>query len=155
MEKDFDVVKLQQKDSSLFVELVELFNTVFEEASNIASEKQLKKLLNKSDFHAIVIIKNNKIIGGLTAYELEKYYTDKKELYIYDIAVKTAFHNQGIGKTLMTYLKKYATKNNIESIFVQAYSEEEQAVRFYESTIGSGKTVEHFTFEIKEDSTTK
>ncbi len=155
MEKDFDVVKLQQKDSSLFVELVELFNTVFEEVNNIASEKQLKKLLNKSDFHAIVIIKNNKVIGGLTAYELEKYYTDKKELYIYDIAVKTALHNKGIGKTLMTYLKKYATKNNVESIFVQAYSEEEQAVRFYESTIGRSKTVEHFTFEIKEDSTTK
>ena len=71
------------------------------------------------------------------------------ELYIYDIAVKTDLHNRGIGKELISYLKEYSIKNEIEAIFVQAYSEEEQAVRFYESTLGDGIKVDHFTFEVK------
>ncbi len=149
MKNCFKIAKIQADDIELFIELVELLNEVFEESSEVASARQLRKLLDKPDFLAITAIKEGKVIGGLTAYELERYYTDKSELYIYDIAVKKEFHNQGIGKELIAYLKDYATKNGIESVFVDAHAEDEQAIKFYESTIGKGEKVQHFSFEIK------
>ena len=155
MENRFKISRIQGDDIERFIELIELLNEVFEESSKVASEKQLKKLLDKSDFYAIAVIKGDEVIGGLTAYELEQYYTDKSELYIYDIAVKKELHNQGIGKKLIDYLKDYSIKNGIEVIFVEAHSEDELAVRFYESTFGKGEKVDHFNFEIKTTHNTK
>ena len=149
MKNSLNILRLQENDVERLAELVELLNEVFEEPNKVASKGQLKKLLTKADFHAIVAIKEDKVIGGLTAYEIERYYTDKKELYIYDIAVKTELHNQGIGKELIDYLKDYSIKNGIEGIFVEAHSEDEQAVKFYESTFGKSEKVDHFNFEIK------
>ncbi len=155
MKNSFKISRIQGNDIERFIELVELLNEVFEESNKVASKRQLKKLLKKSDFHAVAVIKDDKIIGGLTAYELERYYTDKSELYIYDIAVKKEFHNQGIGKELIAYLREYSMRNGIESIFVEAHSEDEQAVKFYESTFGEGEKVDHFNLEIEATNSTK
>lgn len=149
VKNSFKISRIQENEIERFIELVELLNEVFEESNKVATERQLKKLLKKHDFHAIAAIKEGKIIGGLTAYELAQYYTDKSELYIYDIAVKKELHNQGIGKELIAYVKDYSTKNGIESIFVEAHSEDEQAVKFYQSTFGKGEKVDLFNFEIK------
>lgn len=149
MKSSFKISRIQENDIKRLIELVDLLNEVFEEPGKIASEGQLKKLLCIPSFHAIVVIKENRVVGGLTAYELESYYTDKSELYIYDIAVKTELHNQGIGKKLIDYLKDYSAKNGIEGIFVEAHSEDEQAVKFYESTFGKSEKVDHFNFEVK------
>lgn len=149
MKTNLKISRLQENDIERFIELVELLNEVFEESNKIASEKQLRKLLNKTEFYAFVAIKEDKIVGGLTAYELEKYYSDKSKLYIYDIAVKTELHNQGIGKKLIEYLKTYSMNIGIEGIFVEAHSEDKQAVKFYESTFGKSEKVDHFNFEIK------
>ncbi len=149
MKTNFKISRIQENDIERFIELVELLNEVFEESNKVASKKQLKKLLNKPGFYAIAAIYEDKIIGGLTAYELEKYYTNKSELYIYDIAVKVELQNQGVGKELINYLKDYSTNNGIETIFVEAHSEDEQAIKFYESTFGKGEKVDHFNFEIK------
>ncbi|WP_109831467.1 GNAT family N-acetyltransferase [Reichenbachiella versicolor] len=149
MKSNLEISRIQGNNIERFTELVELLNEVFEEPNEVASERQLKRLLSKPDFLAIAVIYENKVIGGLTAYELEGYYTDKSELYIYDIAVKTEFHNQGIGKKLIEHLKNYSAKNGIEGIFVDAHSEDEQAVKFYESTFGKCEKVDHFNLEIK------
>lgn len=149
MHEDIKIVRLNNSDLERFIELIRLFNEVFEEYHCIGPSEHLNKLLSKSDFHAIIALRNDIMVGGLTAYELNRYYSDKSELYIYDIAVKTKFHNQGIGKKLISYLKDYGVKNEIETIFVEAHSEDEQAVKFYESTFGVSEKVDHFNFNIK------
>ncbi len=149
MKNEFKILKLQENNLELFMEFVVLLTEVFDEYHTVASKKHLTKLLAKPDFNAIVVIKDNTVVGGLTAYELERYYNDKSELYIYDIAVKPELHNQGIGKKLIEFLKNYSVKKGIEMIFVEAHSEDEQAVKFYESTFGKSEKVDHFNFEVK------
>ena len=149
IKNNIKILRIQENGIERFIELVEILNDAFEQPKKVASERQLKKLLNAPNFHAIAAIMEDKIIGGLTAYELEQYYTDKSELYIYDIAVKAELRNQGVGKELIDYLKDYSTKNEIEVIFVEAHSEDEQAVKFYESTFGKSEKVDHFNFEVK------
>jgi len=149
MKNTIKISRLQENNLDLFIELVELFNEVFEEYHTVGSKTHLKKLLIKPEFHAVIATRDDVMVGGLTAYELPRYYSDKSELYIYDMAVKTELHNQGIGKALIGYLKEYGMKNGIETIFVEAHSEEEQAVKFYESTFGKSEKVDHFNLEIK------
>jgi aminoglycoside 3-N-acetyltransferase I len=149
MDKELKIFRLKD-ELNLFIELVELLNEVFEEPPQIATNKRLAELLDKPDFYAVVAVKGNTVVGGLTAYELKKYYNNHSELYIYDIAVKATLHNQGVGKKLIKHLKELGTQNNIETIFVEALSEEEQAIKFYESTFGKGEKVDHFNLELTE-----
>ncbi|TXN37642.1 GNAT family N-acetyltransferase [Flagellimonas hymeniacidonis] len=140
------VLRLNENKLELLIKLVNLFNEVFSEYYTVASKKHLKRLLQKPEFYAIVAVKNDAIIGGFTAYEFQKYYTDKSELYIYDIAVKKAFQNQSVGKKLINYLKNNSP--GVETIFVDAHSEDIQAVKFYESVFGPSEKVDHYTFDI-------
>ncbi|MBS9461108.1 GNAT family N-acetyltransferase [Flagellimonas sp. 389] len=152
MKEKIQTIRLSKIDLFLFKKLVTLLNEVFEENSTVASDAHLQKLIAKPEFYAVVAISNDLIIGGLTAYELQNYYTDKSELYIYDIAVKSEFQNKGIGKQLIKHLKELGSKNNISTIFVDAHSGDKQAVTFYESVFGAREKVDHFNFEIKSSS---
>ncbi len=151
MTRPFKIHRLEVGDLKKMQSLVALLNEVFEEYHSVGSDKQLEKLLSNPDFHAIVAIEDDIIVGGVTVYEMARYYSDKSELYIYDIAVKTELQNKGIGKKLLDFLKAYGRENNIETIFVEALSDEDQAVKFYESTFGKREKVDHFNFEIKID----
>lgn len=144
--EEIQILRLDKSNLELLIRLVELFNEIFDEYHTIASKNHLVSLLQKPAFYGVVAIKNDIVIGGLTAYEFQKYYTDKSELYIYDIAVKAAFHNQGIGKKLINHLKSNSV--GVETIFVDAHSEDIQAVKFYESVFGPSEKVDHFTFDI-------
>lgn len=149
MKDEIKIIRLSRTDLLFFKKLIGLLNEVFEESHTIATDNHLHRLLDKPDFYAIVATINEIVIGGLTGYQLQKYYTNKSELYIYDIAVKTKFQNQGIGKKLIQFLKEYSTKNNIETIFVEAHSVDKQAVKFYESTFGTSEKVDHFNYDLK------
>ena len=148
MINQIEIVRLDSKDLFPFKKFVSLLNEVFDEYHTIGSDQHLQKLLDKEDFYAIIAIQDGIIIGGLTAYKLQKYYTNKNELYIYDIAVKKELQNQGVGKMLIQFLKEIGKNDGIETIFVEAHSEDKQAVKFYESTFGKSEKVDHFNFEI-------
>lgn len=148
-ENEIYITKLNKDDRRQLKKLIELFNEVFEEYHSVASNEHLDKLLSKTEFLAVVAIKEGEIIGGLTAYELPRYYNDRSEFYIYDIAVKTELHNQGVGKKLIAFLKRHGKENDVETIFVEAHSEETQAVKFYESTFGKSEKVDHFNLAIE------
>lgn len=149
MKETFKILRLQKSDLQSMEKLIELFSEVFEEEHTIASKSQLEKLLSKRSFFALVAIEEREVVGGLTAYEMEQYYRDSSELYIYDIAVKESHQNQGIGKKLVSSLKEYALKNGIETIFVEAYSDDANAVKFYESTFGTSEKIDHFNLDIR------
>lgn len=145
---NIEIIKLQKDDLPLFKKLIKLFIEVFDSPEKgLPSEKHLSKLLTNPYFHVFVARIENHIIAGMTAYELIKYYSEKAELYIYDIAVKDKFQNKGIGKKLISHIKEYAGQKGMECVFVQTEAEDEQAIKFYESAIGKGMKTEHFTIE--------
>jgi len=147
--QEIETCTLGENDVLLFRELVMLFNEVFEEYNTIASDKHLEDLLKRSNFKAIVAFQGDVLLGGLTTYELPRYYNEKSELYIYDFAVKTSFQGKGIGKMLIRHLEQHAKESNVELVFVEAHSEDLEAVKFYESTFGEGEKVDHFNYQIK------
>ena len=81
--------KLQANELDIFIELVSLFEEVFEmEEFRMPPRAHLQDLLHDKSFHVFVAISDRQeVLGGLTAYTLQQYYATKPLVYIYDLAV--------------------------------------------------------------------
>ena len=149
---NFDVEKLEvrqltQADLAVFSLLIRLFNTVFEaDEAAIGSETTLSKLLSNNNFIALAAFYENELVGGLTAYELPMYYSDISEIFLYDLAVKSAYQRKGIGKSLIRYVRNYCTNYGINEFVVLAHAEDEHAVEFYRATGGKSEEVINFLY---------
>jgi aminoglycoside 3-N-acetyltransferase I len=145
----FEIKKLHTNDVTLFQQLINVFEEVFEiEHPEIPTGVYLEKLLSKSDFVAMVVINNQQVVAGLTAYELHMYYAETSEMFLYDIAVQANFQRKGLGKTLLQALEQYCKEKSIKTMFVAAHEEDTHALDFYHATGGRTEKVRHFSYEI-------
>jgi aminoglycoside 3-N-acetyltransferase I len=95
MEIEFKI--LSSEDIGDFIELIKLFGDVFEMGSlKIPDNKHLEDLLKKPDFFALIAKNNNKVVGGLTVYILQRYYSTRPVAYIYDVGVMPDHQRTGI-----------------------------------------------------------
>ncbi|RDC64952.1 GNAT family N-acetyltransferase [Adhaeribacter pallidiroseus] len=130
-----EIIKLSPIDIDKFVQLILVFADVFEMQNfTIPKQEHLVHNLGKSDFIVFVAQKDDCIIGGLTAYTLHSYYSEKPLAYIYDLAIQTHYQRQGIGKKLIAAIKMYCQENNYEEVFVQADKVDGYALDFYRAT---------------------
>lgn len=129
------VRQLKPDEIENFIDLVKLFSLVFEhEDFKLPTKAHLQRLLNRNDFIVFVAAINEEIIGGLTAYTLQQYYSEKPLAYIYDVAVKEEHQRKGIGKELIAALSRLCKVEGFEEMFVQAEKEDTDALGFYRST---------------------
>ncbi|MGH6819457.1 MAG: GNAT family N-acetyltransferase, partial [Methylocella sp.] len=77
------------------------------------------------------------------AYELEKFEQDRREIYIYDLAVLESHRRKGVATRLIEELKRLAKERDAYVIFVQADKTDAVAIRLYES-LGTKEDVYHF-----------
>lgn len=141
-----EIKKLDGNDVEKFKELIHVFQDVFEmENFKMPNGSYLQQLIEKEDFFVFVALVNNRVVGGLTAYTLQQYYSESTLSYIYDLAVKTEFQRQGIGKMLIEGITDYCRKAGIEDVFVQADDTDDYALEFYHSTGATiGKAVSFY-----------
>jgi aminoglycoside 3-N-acetyltransferase I len=133
---NLDIQKLSSQNLDDFVELIKVFEDVFEMKDfSLPDKKHLQRVLNNQNFIVFTAKTENKVIGGLTVYVLDQYYSAKPLAYVYDLAVLTEFQKQGIGKLLITNLIDYCKKNGFEEVYVQAETHDLQAINFYRTTI--------------------
>ena len=147
---EIEIKKLDDSNIGEFVNLIRVFEDVFEMKDfSMPDNKYLQNILKKTDFIVFVAIKENQIIGGLTAYTLEQYYSKKPLAYIYDLAVLTKYQRQGIGKKLIVEIIKYCGEKGYEEVFVQADKVDDYAIEFYRKTqITNEEEVIHFYYTL-------
>jgi aminoglycoside 3-N-acetyltransferase I len=138
---------LNSDDLDSFRELMQVFAEAFEDHDHYQSTKPtdsyLKHLLDSDKFISVVATSNNMVVGGLTAYILPKFEQERKEIYIYDLAVLTDYRRKGVATSLIEEVKKIALKIKAYVIYVQADKEDTPAIRLYES-LGQKEEVYHF-----------
>ncbi|MFD0871537.1 GNAT family N-acetyltransferase [Paenibacillus residui] len=139
--------RLKSGDDSQFSDLVLLFNEEFESPSlTYVNTKNIGNLLNNLKFVCIVAQIDNRIIGGLTAYELEMYDREGSSMYIYDLAVNKEYQRKGIGSRLVNEIIMLCKSKNIEDLFVQADGVDQHAISFYKKIGGKQSRTFHFSF---------
>ena len=147
---NLEIKKLESHDLDDFAELLQVFTVVFAMENFTSPPKShLQNLLNKADFLTFVAKTGNKVLGGLTVYILDQYYSMQPLAYIYDLAILTEYQRQGIGNRLITHLVEYCKQNGFEEVFVQADKVDEYAIEFYRSTpIINEEQVVHFYYSL-------
>ena len=148
---DFAVRQLQRSDVPLMGSMMTVFGDAFKEADTYTgappSASYLERLLSGPYLIALVATKHGVVVGGLVAYELQKFEQERTEIYIYDIAVAEAHRRQGIATALIGELKTLAAARNACAIFVQADRADAPAIALY-SKLGTRADVFHFDIGI-------
>ncbi|EPG72687.1 acetyltransferase (GNAT) domain protein [Leptospira fainei serovar Hurstbridge str. BUT 6] len=146
------VEKLTDQDVDKFIELIRVFETVFEMKNfKLPDKSHLRHLLKDENFFVFVALFEEKVMGGLTAYTLNQYYSRLPLVYIYDLAILTEFQRQGIGKLLISKTTDYCKEIGMEEVFVQADLEDTYAVDFYRSTGAIAENVIHFYYPLNKN----
>lgn len=143
------IEKLTHNDLKKFMELIRIFEEVFEMKDfDMPCETYLQQLLARDDFFVFVALVDNKVIGGLTSYLLQQYYSASPLVYIYDLAVMKEYQRKGIGKMLIDKNNNYSREMGADVVMVQADLADDHAIKFYHSTGGTGEKVIHFDYKL-------
>jgi len=147
---ELEILILQSNNINELNELISIFEIVFEmENFERPGQAHLQNLLKREHFFAVVAKNGNKIIGGLTVYTLDQYYSEKPLAYIYDIAVLAEYQRKGVGRKLIKFINEYCRQNGFEEVFVQADKADGYAIDFYRSTKPTGEEqVVHFSYRL-------
>lgn len=133
-----------------FKALLDLFGEAFDDRNAyqtaVPKDQYLNSLIVSDSFIPLVAIVDQKVVGGLAAYVLRKFEQERKEIYIYDLAVDEAYRRRGIATCLINKLREIARDVGAYVIFVQADPTDEPAVKLYES-LGTREDVLHFDIE--------
>jgi aminoglycoside 3-N-acetyltransferase I len=138
---------LAGEDVALMEAMLNMFGEAFDEAETYTraspSKPYLERLLGTDYFIAIVALKNGEVVGGIAAYELVKFEQERREIYIYDLAVAAAHRREGIATALILELKRIAATRQAYVIFVQADIGDAPAIALYRR-LGRPEKVWHF-----------
>jgi aminoglycoside 3-N-acetyltransferase I len=153
MPASFDVQRLMSADLPLVRALNALFGEAFSDPETYGAQRPtdayLHALLGKEHVIALVALVDGQVVGGLVAYELEKFEQARREIYIYDLAVAEAHRRRGIATALIERLRGIATARGACAVFVQADYGDDPAIALYEK-LGARKEVLHFDIKLIE-----
>lgn len=143
--------QLASGDINLFRQMLDMFGAAFDDPDRYVSaqpgDEYLAGLLNTDHFIALAAVAGNAVIGGLAAYELKKFEQERREIYIYDLAVMEQHRRRGVATGLIDTLKTIAASRNVHAIFVQADLEDQPAIELY-AKLGIRADVLHFDIPV-------
>ena len=149
---EFEVRRLFASDLPVMRELLRVFGEAFDEIDTFSARKPggdyLKRLLGKSDFVALAAVERGEVVGGLAAYELQKFEQERSEYYIYDLAVREASRRRGVATALIEELRRIAAARGAYVIFVQADYGDDPAIALY-TKLGIRENVMHFDIAVR------
>lgn len=145
------IQRLATGDAALAEQLNDLFGEAFEDLPTYQANRPgldyLEQLLAKDDLIVIVGLVDGELAGGLVAYELSKLEAVRREIYIYDLAVREAHRRQRVATALIAELKRTASLRGASVIFVQADYGDDPAIQLYRK-LGTQEEVLHFDITI-------
>jgi aminoglycoside 3-N-acetyltransferase I len=150
MDKAYNMRRLARGDVALFRALNVMFGAAFEDAETYGAKPPraayLESLLAKESVIPIVALDGAAVIGGLVAYELDKFEQERREIYIYDLAVAETHRRQGVATALIARLREIARERDAWVIYVQADYVDPPAIALYEK-LGVREEVLHFDID--------
>jgi aminoglycoside 3-N-acetyltransferase I len=149
---DYLVSARSASDVGSFKELLRVFGDAFEDVPTyqhaLPSDDYLRSFLGMPHTIVVVARERGQVIAGLVGYELLKFERERREIYIYDLAVAAPHRRQGIASALIRDLVSLAKQRGAYVIFVQADPGDAPAIALYES-LGTREDVHHFDIPVE------
>ena len=144
--------RLAPADVPLLRKLNALFGNAFAEPETYTAEPPsdayLEGLLAKEHVIALVALAGEEVLGGLVAYELDKFERARREFYIYDLAVAAEHRRRRIATALIEHLREIAAGRGGWVIYVQADHGDDPAIALY-GKLGVREDVLHFDIGVE------
>lgn len=148
----YAVRQLTSADIGAMQALNRLFGEAFADSESYCerapSTEYLEAFLANDGHIALVAETDATVIGGLVAYELVKFEQERREVYIYDLAVAAPYRQQGVATALIARLRSIAHARGAWVIYVQADLGDEPAIALYEK-LGVREDVLHFDIPVE------
>lgn len=148
---DYNYKRLTGRDLDTFRALMGVFAEAFEDRPAYlgapASDEYVTNLLDSPHFIMLAASCDGEVVGGLAAYEMVKFEQQRKEMYIYDLAVAAPHRRRGVAANLIATLQAIASQRGAYVIFVQADPPDAPAVALYDK-IGTREEVFHFDLPV-------
>jgi aminoglycoside 3-N-acetyltransferase I len=143
--------QLRPDDLSVFKDLLRLFGEAFEDRSTyqdaVPSDSYLRGFLGLDHVMVIAVSQGDAVVGGLVAYELIKFERERREIYIYDLAVAADHRRKRVATNLIEELRRVAGARGAYVMFVQADRGDAAAIALYDS-LGIREDVLHFDIPV-------
>ena len=143
--------RLTPADLRLLRRLNALFGDAFAEPETYTAEPPsdayLEGLLGKEHIVVVAALAGEEVLGGLVAYELDKFESARREVYIYDLAVSAEHRRRGIATALIEDLRAIAARRGAWVVYVQADYGDDPAIALYEK-LGVREEVLHFDIAV-------
>ena len=152
MRSSYPIRKLTPADVALVRELNVMFGEAFGEPDTYdaepPSEQYLRDVLTKDHVIVLVALAQDRVVGGLVAYVLDKFERARREVYIYDLAVAAPYRRRRIATSLIEHLREIATTLEAWVIYVQADYGDDPAIALYQK-LGVREEVLHFDIAVR------
>ena len=150
--RSFVVRRLGATDIEIFRQLLGVMGRAFDEMETYTraqpSTAYLGALLDGGSFIALAAVDEQFVVGGLAAYELQKFEQERREIYIYDLAIASEHRRKGIATALINELKSIGAARGAHIMYVQADRSDEPAVALY-ANFGRREDVFHFNIAVR------
>ena len=151
MDTSLRICRLGPSDVALLRELNAVFAEAFgayeEYAEAPPTDAYISELLTKDHIAVLAALAAEGVVGGLVAYELEKFERQRREIYIYDLAVSVGYRRRGVATALIERLREIAAQRAAWVVYVQADYGDDAAIALYEK-LGAREDVMHFDIPV-------
>jgi aminoglycoside 3-N-acetyltransferase I len=142
--------QLGRADVARLKQLLAVFGEAFGDRAAyqdaVPRDGYLESFLADERCFSIVAMEAEEVVGGLVAYELVKFEQERKEFYIYDLAVNETHRRRGLATGLIVTLKAIARVRGAYVIYVQADHGDDAAIALYQK-LGVREDVLHFDID--------
>lgn len=147
----YTIKHLTAGDLTLMRQLLGVYGDAFEDKTTylgaMPGDAYLERLLSNPWFITIVALRDEAVVGGLSAYVLQKFEQERSEIYIYDLAVETSHRRKGVATALIEELRRIGATVGAYVIFVQADPGDDPAKALY-AKLGRREDVHHFDIAV-------
>jgi aminoglycoside 3-N-acetyltransferase I len=151
MPDPFEICRLTPADVPRLRQLNALFGEAFDDPISYGAAPPdaawLEALLARPHVIALIALQSGTVVGGLVAYELDKFEQARREIYIYDLAVAEAQRRRGIATALIQRLREIAAARSAWVVYVQADHSDDPAIALYDK-LGVREAVLHFDIPV-------
>ncbi|AWN43090.1 AAC(3)-I family aminoglycoside N-acetyltransferase [Methylobacterium durans] len=139
--------RLGPADLSRMRALNALFGEAFGEPGTYGDappdDAYLADVLGREHVVVLAALADGEVVGGLVAYAFDKLERARREIYIYDLAVRADQRRRGIATALIGQVRGIAADQGAWVIFVQADHGDDPAIALY-GALGTREEVLHF-----------